>query len=44
MSEEVIMIPRKQYEQMVESYDKAMEQLTELQELLRSLKDGNAPE
>lgn len=44
MREEVVMIPKKQYEKMVASYDEAMRQLEELKQLLKASVTENAPE
>lgn len=43
MSKEVIMIPKDQYEKMLEAYDAAMEQLAELRQFLDQ-KNENAPD
>lgn len=43
MSKEVVMIPKDQYEKMLEAYDAAMEQLDELRQYLNQ-KSKNAPD
>ena len=39
----MILVPVDQYDRMIESYEKAMEELYELREQLKSLKEGDFP-
>lgn len=41
--QKMIMIPTERYERMMESYDKAMDELHRLREELKTMKEGESP-